>query len=259
MTKSARWEKRGYLFTKEPVETRSIITVCPFYSNSHLFLSDFRHRSYLSGLNLRSVLRMWLELWHCLQVENESPAPPVTLVSITMTRPHAHHVHLGPFPMAWNVLKTFYLTVLICLPLTFCFMRFPNCVFHCLSPACQQCPAGSEPTLGYEYKWWNVLPSNMKTSCFNVGNSKCDSMNGRCLWQDMPTFALSLNSGLFCHCIVWWLQWSESKSMANIWLPLATRTNRNTHTTLTATLTPRPPPPPTTTMMPTALPSPPTN
>uniref|UniRef100_A0AAX7SWY8 MRH domain-containing protein n=1 Tax=Astatotilapia calliptera TaxID=8154 RepID=A0AAX7SWY8_ASTCA len=43
---------------------------------------------------------------------------------------------------------------------------------------CQQCPAGSEPTLGYEYKWWNVLPSNMKTSCFNVGNSKCDSMNG---------------------------------------------------------------------------------
>lgn len=43
---------------------------------------------------------------------------------------------------------------------------------------CQHCPAGSEPTLDYEYKWWNVLPSNMKTSCFNVGNSKCDSMNG---------------------------------------------------------------------------------
>lgn len=32
--------------------------------------------------------------------------------------------------------------------------------------------------LGYEYKWWNVLPPNMKTSCFNVGNSKCDDMNG---------------------------------------------------------------------------------
>ncbi|XP_072241815.1 endosome/lysosome-associated apoptosis and autophagy regulator family member 2 isoform X1 [Leuresthes tenuis] len=44
--------------------------------------------------------------------------------------------------------------------------------------ACQPCPAGTEPTLGYEYKWWNVIPSNMKTSCFNVGNSKCDSMNG---------------------------------------------------------------------------------
>uniref|UniRef100_A0A8C5C896 Endosome-lysosome associated apoptosis and autophagy regulator family member 2a n=1 Tax=Gadus morhua TaxID=8049 RepID=A0A8C5C896_GADMO len=44
---------------------------------------------------------------------------------------------------------------------------------------CKRCPAGTEPVLGYEYKWWNVLPANMKTSCFNVGNSKCDSMNGR--------------------------------------------------------------------------------
>ncbi|XP_036373388.1 endosome/lysosome-associated apoptosis and autophagy regulator family member 2-like [Megalops cyprinoides] len=44
--------------------------------------------------------------------------------------------------------------------------------------ACQKCPAGTEPTLGYVYKWWNVLPANMKTSCFNVGNSKCDGMNG---------------------------------------------------------------------------------
>ncbi|XP_048874326.1 endosome/lysosome-associated apoptosis and autophagy regulator family member 2-like [Brienomyrus brachyistius] len=44
--------------------------------------------------------------------------------------------------------------------------------------ACQKCPAGTEPALGYEYKWWNVLPANMKTSCFNVGNSKCDGMNG---------------------------------------------------------------------------------
>ncbi|XP_035520234.1 endosome/lysosome-associated apoptosis and autophagy regulator family member 2 [Morone saxatilis] len=43
---------------------------------------------------------------------------------------------------------------------------------------CKQCPAGTEPGLGYEFKWWNILPSNMKTSCFNVGNSKCDSMNG---------------------------------------------------------------------------------
>uniref|UniRef100_A0A8C4NYB7 Endosome-lysosome associated apoptosis and autophagy regulator family member 2a n=1 Tax=Dicentrarchus labrax TaxID=13489 RepID=A0A8C4NYB7_DICLA len=43
---------------------------------------------------------------------------------------------------------------------------------------CKQCPAGTEPALGYEFKWWNILPSNMKTSCFNVGNSKCDSMNG---------------------------------------------------------------------------------
>ncbi|KAJ3596161.1 hypothetical protein NHX12_002570 [Muraenolepis orangiensis] len=43
---------------------------------------------------------------------------------------------------------------------------------------CKQCPAGTEPILGYEYKWWNVLPANIKTSCFNVGNTKCDRMNG---------------------------------------------------------------------------------
>ncbi|XP_019749187.1 UPF0577 protein KIAA1324-like [Hippocampus comes] len=44
--------------------------------------------------------------------------------------------------------------------------------------ACRPCPSGTEPVLGYDYRWWNILPSNMKTSCFNVGNSKCDGMNG---------------------------------------------------------------------------------
>ncbi|CAB1345976.1 unnamed protein product [Coregonus sp. 'balchen'] len=53
---------------------------------------------------------------------------------------------------------------------------------------CEECPAGTEPVLGYEYKWWNVLPSNMKTSCFNVGNSKCDDMNGETeTWLGLPT------------------------------------------------------------------------
>jgi len=47
-----------------------------------------------------------------------------------------------------------------------------------LTLECKACPAGTEPALGFEYKWWNILPSNMKTSCFNVGNSKCDGMNG---------------------------------------------------------------------------------
>ncbi|CAJ0944245.1 unnamed protein product [Ranitomeya imitator] len=43
---------------------------------------------------------------------------------------------------------------------------------------CKPCAAGTEPILGFEYKWWNILPANMKTSCFNVGNSKCDGLNG---------------------------------------------------------------------------------
>lgn len=53
---------------------------------------------------------------------------------------------------------------------------------------CQKCPAGTEPTPGYEFKWWNVLPPNMKSSCFNVGNSKCDSMNG---WEAAGEFVQS--------------------------------------------------------------------
>ncbi|XP_077193984.1 endosome/lysosome-associated apoptosis and autophagy regulator family member 2 isoform X2 [Paroedura picta] len=43
---------------------------------------------------------------------------------------------------------------------------------------CKPCPTGTEPALGLEYKWWNVLPRNMKTSCLNVGNANCDGMNG---------------------------------------------------------------------------------
>lgn len=51
------------------------------------------------------------------------------------------------------------------------------------SVACQPCPAGTEPVLGYEYKWWNVLPANMKTSCFNVANNNCDGLNGERLHE----------------------------------------------------------------------------
>lgn len=53
-----------------------------------------------------------------------------------------------------------------------------NYLLHLSLIECRPCPAGMEPALGFEYKWWNVLPGNMKTSCFNVGNSKCDGMNG---------------------------------------------------------------------------------
>lgn len=129
----ARWEKRGYLLTTHPVETLSIITVCLFQLPP--FLSAFRHRSYISGLNLRSVLRIWPGLRHCLQVENESPAPPVIPVSITTTQPPVHHAHPGPILMEWNVPKTLiYLTFLIFFHLPFCFLRHVVCAFHCSSP-----------------------------------------------------------------------------------------------------------------------------
>lgn len=84
------------------------------------------------------------------------------------------------------------------LPLSF-YSCFPNCVFYCVYPsACTLCPAGTEPTLGYEYKWWNVLPPNMKTSCFNVGNSKCDNMNGGYFCVILPVMFSLLSLRTLC-------------------------------------------------------------
>uniref|UniRef100_A0A674CGS6 Endosome-lysosome associated apoptosis and autophagy regulator family member 2 n=1 Tax=Salmo trutta TaxID=8032 RepID=A0A674CGS6_SALTR len=40
------------------------------------------------------------------------------------------------------------------------------------------CLAGTEPAVGYQFKWWNVVPANMKTSCINVRSSKCHGING---------------------------------------------------------------------------------
>lgn len=36
--------------------------------------------------------------------------------------------------------------------------------FNCVYPSeCDKCPAGTEPILGFEYKWWNQMPANMKS------------------------------------------------------------------------------------------------
>ncbi|KAJ8258057.1 hypothetical protein GJAV_G00192700 [Gymnothorax javanicus] len=33
--------------------------------------------------------------------------------------------------------------------------------------ACAPCPAGTEPIVGFEYKWWNTMPSNMRSSVYS--------------------------------------------------------------------------------------------
>lgn len=166
---------------KHPATAPSCLHSVPLHHASSLCL--FRRRSCISGSSLRYAWRALVDPSRSLRVENENPAPHVTLVSTTMTRQPAPPAPLGPIPMGQNVLR-----------LRICIERQPylygllnqlnsNRVFHCTLPtACSQCPAGTEPTLGYEYKWWNVLPANMKASCFNVGNLKCDSMNGGCLF-----------------------------------------------------------------------------
>uniref|UniRef100_A0AAR2KH90 MRH domain-containing protein n=1 Tax=Pygocentrus nattereri TaxID=42514 RepID=A0AAR2KH90_PYGNA len=36
---------------------------------------------------------------------------------------------------------------------------------------CSKCPVGTEPVVGFEYKWWNRMPSNMRSSVYmNVGS-----------------------------------------------------------------------------------------
>uniref|UniRef100_A0A667ZZK5 Endosome-lysosome associated apoptosis and autophagy regulator 1 n=1 Tax=Myripristis murdjan TaxID=586833 RepID=A0A667ZZK5_9TELE len=38
--------------------------------------------------------------------------------------------------------------------------------FYSNGTACAECPVGTEPVVGFEYKWWNKMPSNMKSSAF---------------------------------------------------------------------------------------------
>ncbi|KAM4795845.1 endosome/lysosome-associated apoptosis and autophagy regulator 1 [Rhinophrynus dorsalis] len=43
---------------------------------------------------------------------------------------------------------------------------------------CIQCPAGTEAILGFEYKWWNVLPSNMKSTVLSGLNFENQDVPG---------------------------------------------------------------------------------
>ncbi|XP_040009905.1 endosome/lysosome-associated apoptosis and autophagy regulator 1 [Xiphias gladius] len=38
--------------------------------------------------------------------------------------------------------------------------------FYSNGTACAKCPVGTEPVVGFEYKWWNTMPRNMKSSIF---------------------------------------------------------------------------------------------
>lgn len=46
-------------------------------------------------------------------------------------------------------------------------------------PGCLSCPAGTEPVLGLEYKWWNVLPPNMETTVLSGINFEYKGIAGR--------------------------------------------------------------------------------
>ncbi|XP_030640294.1 UPF0577 protein KIAA1324 [Chanos chanos] len=39
--------------------------------------------------------------------------------------------------------------------------------FYSNGTACSECPVGTEPVIGFEYKWWNRMPSNMRSSVYS--------------------------------------------------------------------------------------------
>ncbi|KAK1801314.1 hypothetical protein P4O66_022995, partial [Electrophorus voltai] len=39
--------------------------------------------------------------------------------------------------------------------------------FYSNGTACSECPVGMEPVVGFEYKWWNRMPSNMRSSVYS--------------------------------------------------------------------------------------------
>ncbi|XP_020660952.3 endosome/lysosome-associated apoptosis and autophagy regulator 1 isoform X1 [Pogona vitticeps] len=43
---------------------------------------------------------------------------------------------------------------------------------------CINCPVGTEPALGFEYKWWNTLPTNMETTVLSGINFEYKQMTG---------------------------------------------------------------------------------
>lgn len=46
-------------------------------------------------------------------------------------------------------------------------------------PDCSHCPAGTEPVVGFEYKWWNTLPTNMETTVLSGINFEYKGMTGK--------------------------------------------------------------------------------
>ncbi|XP_028265499.1 UPF0577 protein KIAA1324 isoform X2 [Parambassis ranga] len=46
--------------------------------------------------------------------------------------------------------------------------------FHSNGTVCTECPAGTEPVVGLEYKWWNTMPTTMRSSVFRQEFSSPD-------------------------------------------------------------------------------------
>lgn len=65
--------------------------------------------------------------------------------------------------------------------------------------ACTECPAGTEPVMGFEYKWWNRMPSNMNSSVYRREYSGTQRSTGK---QSVTKHTLFANSLTLTICEV---------------------------------------------------------
>uniref|UniRef100_A0A3P9KN75 Si:ch211-163l21.8 n=1 Tax=Oryzias latipes TaxID=8090 RepID=A0A3P9KN75_ORYLA len=52
---------------------------------------------------------------------------------------------------------------------------------HSNGTVCVKCPAGTEPLIGFEYKWWNTMPTNMRSSV--LGQEYSSDPNRSTAWE----------------------------------------------------------------------------
>ncbi|XP_051524382.1 endosome/lysosome-associated apoptosis and autophagy regulator 1-like [Myxocyprinus asiaticus] len=50
--------------------------------------------------------------------------------------------------------------------------------FYSNGTECAECPAGTEPVVGFEYKWWNRMPDNIKSTVFSSEYSSTERSTG---------------------------------------------------------------------------------
>ncbi|KAK7135854.1 hypothetical protein R3I94_014510 [Phoxinus phoxinus] len=50
--------------------------------------------------------------------------------------------------------------------------------FYSNGTECSVCPAGTEPVVGFEFKWWNKMPGNMRSSVFSSEYSSTERSTG---------------------------------------------------------------------------------
>uniref|UniRef100_A0A4W3GT78 Endosome-lysosome associated apoptosis and autophagy regulator 1 n=1 Tax=Callorhinchus milii TaxID=7868 RepID=A0A4W3GT78_CALMI len=70
------------------------------------------------------------------------------------------------------------------------------------STECTKCAIGTEPVLGFEYKWWNSLPKNMDTACFNGIDEDCKEIKGWEVAGDHVQSAVGRNDNDFLMLIL---------------------------------------------------------